>query len=142
MGEKEVKSYFSPISPISPISLGILFKRVVPMARTKKASQKVRDNLTSLAASQTTAGIHQGSTQVNGDQESQSESQPAPVTATQSLGPVPRHHFPPFSTFKWRFCLRWNEIGPTVPRNMGHMGQNGNARPIPAPQWAPRSLLV
>src|SRR5271168_4664373 len=77
-------SYFSPMSPIS---LGILFKRVVPMACTKKASQKVRDNLASLAASQTTAGIHQGSTQVNGDQESQSESQPAPVTATQSLSP-------------------------------------------------------
>jgi hypothetical protein len=44
------------------------------MARTKKASQKVRDNLASLIASQITAGIDQGSTQVNGDQESQSES--------------------------------------------------------------------
>src|SRR2546423_5647567 len=59
------------------------------MARTKKASQKVRDNLASLVASQTTAGIDQGSTQVNGDQESQSESQPAPVTATQSLTKTP-----------------------------------------------------
>lgn len=59
------------------------------MARTKKARQKVRDNLASLVASQTTAGIDQGSTQVNGDQESQSESQPAPVTATQSLTKTP-----------------------------------------------------
>jgi hypothetical protein len=59
------------------------------MARTKKASQKVRDNRASLVASQTTAGIDQGSTQVNGDQESQSESQPAAVTATQSLTKTP-----------------------------------------------------
>jgi hypothetical protein len=59
------------------------------MAHTKKASQKIRDNLTSLVASQITTGIDQGSTQVNGDQESQSESQPAPVTATQSLTKTP-----------------------------------------------------
>jgi hypothetical protein len=57
------------------------------MTCTKKATQKVKDNLASLVASQDTAGIHQGSTQVNGDQESQPELQPAPIIATQSKTP-------------------------------------------------------
>ncbi len=57
------------------------------MARKKKATQKIKDNLASLVASQTTASIDQGSTLVNGDQESQPESQPAPVISTQSKTP-------------------------------------------------------
>jgi hypothetical protein len=49
------------------------------MARTKKPSQRVKDNLACLVASQTTAPVDQGSTQTNGDQ-----SQPANATQSSS----------------------------------------------------------
>jgi hypothetical protein len=49
------------------------------MARTKKPTQRVKDNLARLVASQTTAAIDQGSTQADGDQ-----SQPANAAQSSS----------------------------------------------------------
>src|SRR2546421_2762767 len=54
------------------------------MARTKKPSQRVKDNLACLVASQTTAPVDQGSTQTNGDQ-----SQPANATQSSTSSNVP-----------------------------------------------------